>query len=274
MKNLEIYLDDNTKVFECIISNHTGIVKTHHNNTMASLEELVQSVIDGEYKIEFENRTLDTAHVDTLFERIELFKNDEVFKVVFDVITPLKVLEYVYKDTVPYQKDVKEIVSFFGIEINKVDDIEGIGEALFSQNRFIINYKEQYYKQREKFTIAHELGHILLHFSTDKKIHFKDFDEDLNLVNNTNYRENLKAARNDISNHIKILEDEADDFSRNLLVPEFQLQKYIDDFTQIYSIKPYMSYLKNEFGVANGTIFYALKNSNLLHKVIDDCRPW
>jgi len=46
MKNLEIYLDDGTKVFEAIISNHTGIVKVDSNTKMKTLELLVQSVID------------------------------------------------------------------------------------------------------------------------------------------------------------------------------------------------------------------------------------
>lgn len=274
MKNLEIYLDDGTKVFESIISNHTGIVKVHNDVKMESLKELVQSVIDGKYKIEFENKLLDTSCADTIFDRIELFKNEENFKIVFDVVTPEKVLEYVYGDNVPYYKDINAIVKFFNIEINSVEDIDGIGEALFCNNNFSINYKEQYYKQRENFTIAHELGHILLHFSTDKKIHFEDFDEDLKPVNSIDYEKDLKAARGDLSNHNVQLENEADNFARNLLVPKFQLEKYISNFEKSYKQKPYMSHLKDEFGVAKGTVFYALKDSNLLHKVIDNCRPW
>lgn len=274
MKNLEIYLDDGTKVFESIISNHTGIVKIHSDVKMKSLQELVQSVIEGKYKIEFENKLLDTSYADTIFDRIELFKNEENFKIVFDVVTPLKVLEYFYSDNVPYNKDINAIVKFFSIKINCVENIKGIGEALFSNNKFSINYKEQYYKQREKFTIAHELGHIFLHFSTDKKIHFEDFDEDLKPINNTNYTQILKASRDNLSNHNIELENEADNFARNLLVPKFQLENYINSFEKTYNQKPYLSYLKNEFGVSNGTIFYALRDANLLYKVMDDCRPW
>ena len=274
MKNLEIYLDDGTKVFEAIISNQTGIVKVDSNIKMKSLELLVQSVIDGEYKLEFENRILDTSCVDTIFDRIEMFKNEENFKIVFDVVSPIKVLEYVYGNDIPFYKDIKKIVEFFNVEINSVENIKGIGEALFSNNKFSINYKKQYYKQREDFTIAHELGHIFLHFSTDKKIHFEDFDEDLKPSNNTNYTQILKAARDDISNYNKQLEDEADNFARSLLVPKFQLEKFINDFENRYKEKPNMSYLKNEFCVSNGTIFYALRNYNLLYKVYDDCRYW
>jgi len=274
MKSLEIYLDDGTKVFEAIISNQTGIVKVDSNIKMKSLELLVQSVIDGEYKLEFENRILDTSCVDTIFDRIEMFKNEENFKIVFDVVSPIKVLEYVYGNDIPFYKDIKKIVEFFNVEINSVENIKGIGEALFSNNKFSINYKKQYYKQREDFTIAHELGHIFLHFSTDKKIHFEDFDEDLKPSNNTNYTQILKAARDDISNYNKQLEDEADNFARSLLVPKFQLEKFINDFENRYKEKPNMSYLKNEFCVSNGTIFYALRNYNLLYKVYDDCRYW
>jgi len=274
MKNLEIYLDDGTKVFEAIISNQTGIVKIDSNTKMKSLELLVQSVIDGEYKLEFENKILDTSCVDTIFDRIEMFKNEENFKIVFDVVSPIKVLEYVYGNDIPFYKDIKKIVEFFNVEINSVENIKGIGEALFSNNKFSINYKKQYYKQREDFTIAHELGHIFLHFSTDKKIHFEDFDEDLKPSNNTNYTQILKAGRDDISNYNKQLEDEADNFARSLLVPKFQLEKFINDFEDRYKQKPNMSYLKNEFCVSNGTIFYALRNYNLLYKVYDDCRYW
>jgi len=274
MKNLEIYLDDGTKVFEAIISNHTGIVKIDSNTKMNSLELLVQNVIDGEYKLEFENKILDTSCVNTIFDRIEMFKNEENFKIIFDVVSPIKVLEYVYGNDIPFYKDIKKIVSFFNVEINSVENIEGIGEALFSNNKFSINYKKQYYKQRENFTIAHELGHIFLHFSTDKKVYFEDFDEDLKPLNNTNYTQILKAGRDDISNYNKQLEDEADNFARNLLIPKFQLEKFISSFEDRYKQKPNMSYLKNEFCVSNGTIFYALKDSNLLYKVYDDCRYW
>jgi Zn-dependent peptidase ImmA (M78 family) len=274
MKNLEIYLDDDTKVFECIISNHTGIVKIHHSTIMSSLEALIQSVVNGEYKIEFEHKILDTSKADTIFDRIELFKNEENFKILFDVVTPQKVLEYVYKDNIPLNKDIKEIVKFFNIKIKQNEKIKGIGEALFKDNIFIINYKEQYYKQRERFTIAHELGHIFLHFATDKRVHFEDYDDELEPSNDTNYSQVLKAARNDLSNYNFFLEKEADIFARDILIPAKQLEECINDYEKKHKTKPYMCYLKNEFGVSNGTIFYALKAASLLHKVVDDCRWW
>jgi len=274
MKNLEIYLNDGTKVFECIISNHLGIIKIHHNCKMLSLKTLLESVINGRYKIEFENRVLDTSLLETIFDRIELFKNEENFNVIFDVVTSNKVLEYVYKNNIPYMKNIHDITNFFSIEVNKVDNINGIGEALLYQNRLNINYKEQIYKYREDFTIAHELGHIFLHFSTDKSVHFQDFDKDLQVVNNNNYRPLLKASRNNVVFSNKILEDEANIFARNLLVPKFQLEDFINSFMKKNNTKPYMSHLKNDFSVAKGTMFYALENAGLLNKVIDDCKPW
>jgi len=94
MKNLEIFFDDNTKVFEAIISNNKGIVKIHHNTKMHSLKSLIQSVIDGKYKIEFENKNIDTSKQNTIFDRIELFKNQENFKIIFTNLTAQKILEY------------------------------------------------------------------------------------------------------------------------------------------------------------------------------------
>jgi len=271
MKNLEIYLDDGTKVFECIVSNQIGIVKIHHNILMKSVEQIIKSVIDGKYKIEFKNKVLDTSKADTIFDRIELFKNEENFQVIFDVVTPQKVLEYVYQDNIPLKKDIKKIVKFFNIHLEQKNDIKGIGEALFQNGKFIINYKKQYYKQREIFTIAHELGHIFLHFATDKKVHFEDFDDELETSNDEKI---LKAARSDLSNCNFELEREADVFAKDLLVPAKQLRECIEKYEKEHKSKPRMCYLKDKFGVSNGTIFYALKDASLLHKVVDDCRWW
>lgn len=274
MKNLEIFLDDNTKVFEAIISNNYGVIKSHDNVLMPELLELVNSVISGEYKIEFENRILDTSLADNIFDRIEIFKSGENFRVDFNTVSPLKILDYVYQNEIPYLKDIQYIVDFFDISLNKTDDIKGIGEALSRDNKFIINYKEQYYKQRERFTIAHELGHIFLHFSTDKKKHFEDFDKELEVANNTSYKNDLKAARGDLSNYDRELENEANSFAEELIIPKFQLEHLVNQYIETYKQKPFMSTIKRAFNVSNGTAFYALRDANLMHNVIDDCRPW
>jgi len=59
-------------------------------------------------------------------------------------------LEYVYQDNIPLNKDIKKIVKFFNIQIEQNEHINGIGEALFKDGIFIINYKEQYLIKQQR----------------------------------------------------------------------------------------------------------------------------
>ena len=262
MKNLEISLTDGTKVFEAIVSNMNGIVAVSKNSLMPSLEELVKSVINGSYKIEFEDFTLDTSKADTIFERIEMFKNEDSFNVSFETLTAEKVLEYVYGDTLEFPIDVKKIADFFGIEVKEDKTLKYDGIAQASDGSYLIKYKKgDYSPVRERFTIGHELGHIFLHFPNNKNS-FIDTGDDYQLAARG-------ASSSDYTDYT--LEQEAEAFAAQLLMPKKEIERFIQESqTQ----PPFMSSLKRHFAVSNGAIFRALKTYRLYDKVIDDCRWW
>lgn len=274
MKNLEIFLHDNTKVFEAVISNNNGIMAIHRNSLMPSLEKLINSVIEGTYKIEFEKHVLDTSSKHNTFERIELFKSSEDFKINFDTITPSKILNYVYGDEIPYHIGLLKIAKFFHISLEHSDNIKGIGEALYQNNNFIVHCKTNLHPPRKRFTIAHELGHIFLHFSTDKQDAFVDYGEEFKAVNNTNYQDKpLRAARYDDEQYNCSLEQEANKFANELLVDRAKLHTYINEFDYLGLTKPKISKIAELFHVSKQTAYYALKSSNLLDKVDNDTKP-
>ena len=81
--------------------------------------------------------------------------------------------------------------------------------------------------QRQRFTIAHEIGHILLHRNKEKNIHFRGED-----INVTVYSDNID-------------EIEANKFAAMLLMPEFEFKKvwgYCDGAIE---------YIADHFNVSN-----------------------
>lgn len=261
MKNLEIFLSDGTKVFEAVISKQYGIITLSNKNIMPSLEAIVTSAIDGNYSIEFKNKTIDTSKTNDVFKRVEMLKKEDSFHIKFDVITPQKVLEYVYGESVKIPVNVNEIANFFCIKINENDDLPYDGMAINSDDGYRIEFKKgDYGDVKERFTIGHELGHIFLHFPTHNNSFMDNGDE---------YQTVARGASSSRYANYKF-EQEAEEFSAHLLMPEKEIQKYIHLSTK----KIRMSELKKKFNVSNGAIFRTLKNYNLLDKVIDDCRWW
>ncbi len=262
MKNLEILLNDGTKVFEAIISNTKGIVAVSKDALMPSLEELVKSVIAGKYKIEFENFMLDTSEAKEIFDRIEMFMKEDSFHISFETLTANKLLEYVYGDKVEIPVDVKKVAGFFGIDVLEVPTLAYDGLAKASDGSYMIQYKKGDFSPFiERFTIGHELGHIFLHFPANKDV-FVDKGDDYQM-----------AARGASSQSYTdyALEQEADAFAAQLLMPKKEIERFIEESK---THPPFMSSLKSHFAVSNGAIYRALKAYGLYDKVIDDCRWW
>ena len=262
MKNLEIFLSDGTKVFEAVISKQHGIISISKNTTMPSLEAIVTSAINGEYILEFEDSTIDTSALDDIFQRVELLKNDDSFHIKFDVITPQKVLEYVYGDKIETPVDMQKIADFFNIDVKENNALSYDGIALNRDYGYKIEYKKgDYGTVKDRFTVGHELGHIFLHFPTHTNS-FMDTGDDYQMV--------ARGASSSMYTDYK-LEQEAESFAAQLLMPKKEIECFIDESrTQ----PPLMSSLKRHFNVSNGAIFRTLKSYNLLDKVIDDCRWW
>lgn len=86
------------------------------------------------------------------------------------------------------------------------DDDKISGFFYGEKNEIYVNQKE--YPQRQTFTIAHELGHKIMHEEW---------------LNSSNYKVLLRTSINDSEDP---KEKEANAFAANLLVPKFMLDKY------------------------------------------------
>ena len=115
------------------------------------------------------------------------------------------------------------------------ENVSGFIDA--KSNSIVVNAAEA--PSRQMFTIAHELGHWLLH-----KQQVMD-DRQYRVLT----REALDAPK-------PLIEKEADGFAADLLVPKFLLDKYYDNAP----VRPSRASLARIFGVSEEVIKYRLKN--------------
>lgn len=108
------------------------------------------------------------------------------------------------------------------------------------QDRFCIHLNQRKHPIREKFTLAHELGHLFLHMGfiidESKWETFSEFDEDVF------YRDNTYSKD----------EYEANEFAASFLMPKDEFldvaEQYLDK--NQYSIEP----IAQHFGVSNDAV--------------------
>lgn len=120
-------------------------------------------------------------------------------------------LLFKYKITEPPVR-IDEIIENEGLNVIEVDfgnesnEISGLINP--DEKKIYVNQRES--DNRQAFTIAHELGHWLLHKSKLTQ------DKEIGIM----YRKSIVSLNNDP------LEKEANCFAANLLVPFFLLEKY------------------------------------------------
>jgi len=133
-------------------------------------------------------------------------------------------------DEIIEREGLSVIEADFGNESNSISGLINPDEKTI-----YVNQKES--DNRQTFTIAHELGHWLLHH--DKL----SSDKDIGVM----YRKSITSLNNDP------LEKEANCFAANLLVPFFLLEKYKHLSTES---------LARLFGVSEDVIRFRLQNYN------------
>lgn len=105
--------------------------------------------------------------------------------------------------------DLDSAVSMFDdikVEYVPMDQTQS-GELFCENGIWVIRINQKHNKKRQRFTLAHELGHYILH--KEKNAGFKD----------------AVFFRNEI---LDSMEYSANEFASNLLMPESSVKKYID----------------------------------------------
>ena len=106
------------------------------------------------------------------------------------------------------------------------------GTFKYENDKWIIGVNQNHHKNRQKFTLAHELGHYVLHR-----------EKNINIVDTTFFR-------NNDTNPIEYM---ANEFAAKLLMPEDKV-RYLVDKQKIKNI----GRLAEEFGVSASAMKYRI----------------
>ncbi len=154
-----------------------------------------------------------------------------------------------YKLSIPL--DVKKIAEDQGLEIELMDlDPEVSGFLLYQEGEIHLGVNKDHHSNRQRFTIAHELGHFVMHkdqaisnYYTDKGVVF--------------FRDSISAEGTDQN------EKDANSFAAALLMPTKEVRARVKE-----KIKPTdeitIRKLANEFGVSQLAMTFRLTNLSLV----------
>lgn len=147
---------------------------------------------------------------------------------------------------------IKKVIKKLGVDIKPDflgDEISGL---LITENgRSIIGYNSVEPIVRQRFTLAHELGHYVLH--TDDKL----------FVDKIMYRKNFSSTKE------RIQESEANAFAAAILMPKELLRKEFDSLTELQNSlteEDIVDKLSSKFKVSTISMTYRLINLDLLKK--------
>ena len=130
------------------------------------------------------------------------------------------ILKDLHVDSAPVRVD--KIIEKFNIEVlyqSGADNLSGFLLRDKNEGRVIIGVNNNHSAARRKFTLAHELGHFLLHEA--EEIHVDDDKEKKNLL--------INRRDDDAALGIYVKEREANLFAAELLMPEFLIQKELKE---------------------------------------------
>ncbi len=178
------------------------------------------------------------------------------------ITSPADIIELIYTKEHFGPIDPFYIAEYFGFKIDQNYDLQGdIGKCEFDGETIRITYKATQ-PVRDKFTIAHELGHVFVHFSTGIDSVF--IDEHIGgsalPTNSTNYQPVMQAARNTTTTNT--IEAEANEFAGQLLVPRAILERLLERIPDNQSISATL--IKKFFHVSTPVLEISLKKYGLL----------
>lgn len=153
--------------------------------------------------------------------------------------------------------NVKLLIRKLKIKLDSVDFGSEISGILYSENgKTKIGYNEKESEVRQRFTMAHELGHYVLHLNENQNKMFLD---------------NVKVMfrKQAVTRIEKNQEREANIFAASLLMPEILVNKRFEQYTsnnQLLTHEEIISKLAKEFKVSEVAMTYRLMNIKLIEQ--------
>lgn len=126
-------------------------------------------------------------------------------------------LKYRYDDSIPV--DVEYIAEKMGLDIIPEYIPESFDAFLSLDGKAILinSARDERYNSRIRFSVAHEVGHFILHQEMLKKFHFDDLADYVTFIQEISEKE------------YKSFEYQANEFAGRLLIPRSQLIKRMDE---------------------------------------------
>lgn len=154
--------------------------------------------------------------------------------------TAKDVLDTLWDGNLPVRPEI--IAKMMGADVVGQPDLDVSGMIELASGTPVITYNLSDAPVRQRFTLAHEVGHLALGHLRAGKMMFRD------------------PAANFSSSNNKAVEREANKFAAELLMPADTL-KYAIEHRGLYSIDR----LASLFGVSQVAMNYRLENLGLLH---------
>ena len=145
--------------------------------------------------------------------------------------------------------DIEDAAKCLGLSIVEKELDDSVSGALIAQKKIIL-VNSLHHEHRKRFTIAHEIGHFLLHSSLKQNIFI---DESL-----TFYRSKKSSFG------VYVDEVDANNFAAELLMPEDYIKEYLDqnkvDIFDSFSIEN----LAAKFNVSQQAVAVRLQSLGLI----------
>ena len=174
------------------------------------------------------------------FERIET-KAESLLKKADAFFTPTNLIQ---------------ILEYLGLKLDErpLED-EYSGLLILGKKPAVVVINSRHSKARKRFTIAHEVGHYVLHKSVEKETYPVFVDKVKVYFRNNN-------DEGEYYDHGK--EMEANAFAAEILMPKRLLKEYIEENDLDISKKSGIKTLATEFEVSQQAMEYRLKNTGLI----------
>lgn len=139
--------------------------------------------------------------------------------------------------------DVETLCKELGVKVEtELLDDDTSGVIIMKNDRAVIGVNRNHHPNRQRFTIAHELGHFILHKNEQEVF-----------VDRRLYRDSHSATGEDI------FEIEANTFAAEILMPEAIIYQYIETEIDLYD-EVLIRNLARKFGVSEQAFTIRLMN--------------
>jgi len=162
-----------------------------------------------------------------------------------------EILQGMKLNTLPVK--IEDVAKKTGLTVSPFDFEDDISGVLVIQDgKGVIGYNQSESRVRRRFTIAHELGHFVLH----RELSSMFMDKGFSAI--------FRSANSGLSEETQILEREANTFAAYILMPDRLLKEAIDNIDFDLGSEDEIKNLAKIFDVSSQAMYYRILNSGLL----------